>query len=72
MYLKKLIEKAQKAYEENGNIPVAVYADRGQDCEIAYGCGIQYRNSDGESYYRQNILDDEIGEYKKVFEIQGN
>lgn len=75
MWLRELIKEAQKAYEENGNIPVAVYADHGQGCELAYGANIMYRDKDdGESYTIADLSEEyevDLRSYQKVFEIFG-
>lgn len=73
MYLKDLIEKAEKALEENGNIRVAVYTDYGQSCQIAYDCGVWYRDSDGMSFLASELRerDADFSHYTKVFEIAG-
>lgn len=71
MYLKDLIEAAEKALEENGNIKVSVYTPNGQGIEFAHGAGVEYFDHKGKFIapcYLSEYASDEI---TKVFEIEG-
>lgn len=70
MWLKDLIEELQKVFEENGNIPVTVYADHGQTEMSCQGGTIEYIDpSSGED---AAAPDDLTGNEIKVFSLYGD
>ena len=73
MYIKKLIERLEKALEENGDMPVYIYSDYGQMSEIISGSGVRYRDTDGESYDIEDLKEFEVNvnAFEKIYEIWG-
>ena len=67
MRLKELIEEAEEALKENGDIEVSVYADHGQSEQRCYGTSISYIDSGGDL-----CSSDELdGSETKVLSING-
>ena len=72
MWLRELIKEAQKAYEENGNIPVAVYADTPFN-EKAFDSEITYLDAKGDELLPEDYYYEGIDMRKtKVFQINGD
>lgn len=73
MWLKELIEDAQKAYEENGNIPVTIHSDHGLYIESAFDGTVVYLGSDGDELHPDDYYYDGMDMRKtKVFQIEGD